>query len=62
MRQLKGKVKKESKKEKRERKKDFLENKQKVFTVVLPTVAVITILVICYILYMTKYWYDKLMA
>lgn len=55
MRQLKGKVKKESKKEKRERKKDFLENKQKVFSVVLPTMAVITALIICYILYMTKF-------
>jgi hypothetical protein len=40
MAQLKGKV-KETNKQKRERKKDFVENKRRVFTVVLPTLAAV---------------------
>ncbi|KAB7502652.1 Single-pass membrane and coiled-coil domain-containing protein 4-like protein [Armadillidium nasatum] len=48
MRQLKGKV-KENAREKRERKKDFMENKEKVFTIVLPVVLVISALVVIYV-------------
>jgi len=48
MRQLKGKT-KETNKQKKERKKEFLENKQKVFTVVLPTIAGIFILIALYV-------------
>ena len=44
MRQLKGKP-KENAKEKKERKKEFMENKQKVWTVALPTFGVIFLLV-----------------
>lgn len=44
MRQLKGKV-KETGKEKRERKKDFIENKDKAFTVALPILGGIFLLI-----------------
>ena len=42
MRQLKGKI-KENAREKRQRKKEFKENKDKLFTVVLPTLGVIIV-------------------
>ena len=42
MRQLKGKI-KENAREKRQRKKEFKENKDKLFTVVLPTLGVMII-------------------
>lgn len=48
MRQLKGKV-KETNKQKRERKKEFIENKQRVFTIVLPTIGVLFVLMILYV-------------
>lgn len=48
MRQLKGKV-KETNKQKKERKKEFLENKQRVFTIVLPTVGVLFVLMVLYV-------------
>lgn len=48
MRQLKGKV-KESKKEKRERKKDFAENKTRFLTVALPIIIVLFGLLIFFI-------------
>lgn len=48
MRQLKGKT-KETNKQKKERKKDFVENKQKVFTIVLPSLAAIFILIAVYV-------------
>nr|XP_033331440.1 stromal cell-derived factor 2-like isoform X2 [Megalopta genalis] len=48
MRQLKGKT-KETNKQKKERKKEFLENKQRVFTVVLPTIAAIFVVIAAYI-------------
>lgn len=48
MRQLKGKA-KETNKQKKERKRDFLENKKKVFTVVLPSLAAICLLIIIYV-------------
>ncbi|KAB7500975.1 Single-pass membrane and coiled-coil domain-containing protein 4-like protein [Armadillidium nasatum] len=57
MRQLKGKV-KENAREKRERKKDFMENKEKVFTIVLPVVLVISALVVIYVYYKTRPKYD----
>lgn len=49
MRQLKGKVQKESRKEKRERQKDFLENKNNVLTIVVPTVLFIVAAIIGFV-------------
>ena len=48
MRQLKGKV-KENAREKRERKKEFMENKDKLFTVVLPTLGVLFALMVAFV-------------
>lgn len=48
MRQLKGKV-KESGKEKRERKKEFMENKDKAFTVALPVLGGIFLLIALFV-------------
>ena len=48
MRQLKGKP-KENAKEKKERKKEFMENKDKVWTVALPTLGVLFLFVILYV-------------
>ena len=48
MRQLKGKV-KESRKEKRERKQDNMENKTNLFRIVLPTVIAICALIIGFV-------------
>ena len=48
MRQLKGKV-KESRKEKRERKQDNLANKERLWSVVLPTLVVFVALVIGFV-------------
>lgn len=48
MRQLKGKT-KETNKQKKERKKEFMENKQKVFTLVLPSIAAIALLIAIYV-------------
>lgn len=45
MRQLKGKI-KENAREKRQRKKEFKENKDKLFTVVLPTLGVMIALIV----------------
>ena len=53
MRQLKGKT-KETNKQKKERKKEFLENKQRVFTIVLPTVAAIFVIIAAYIYVKTR--------
>ena len=53
MRQLKGKV-KETNKQKKERKKEFIENKKRVFTVVLPTLAVVFTMIAVYIYFKTK--------
>ena len=53
MRQLKGKP-KENAKEKKERKKEFMENKQKVWTVALPTFGVIFLLVVVSIYLSTR--------
>jgi len=48
MRQLKGKE-KENAKQRKERKKEFMENKEKVWTVALPTLGVIFLFVILYV-------------
>ena len=48
MRQLKGKP-KENAREKKERKKDFMENKDKVWTVALPTFGVIFLLIVVFV-------------
>jgi len=48
MRQLKGKT-KENAREKKERKKEFLENKEKAWTVAMPTLGVIFLFVILYV-------------
>ncbi|XP_044580040.1 single-pass membrane and coiled-coil domain-containing protein 4 homolog [Cotesia glomerata] len=53
MRQLKGKT-KETNKQKKERKKEFLENKQRVFTLVLPTLSAIFVLIIAYVYVKTR--------
>jgi hypothetical protein len=49
MRQLKGKV-KETKKQKKERKEDFKKQRDRLFTVVLPTLGAIAFLIIAYVL------------
>ena len=48
MRQLKGKI-KENAREKRQRKKEFKENKDKLFTVVLPTLGVLFALMVAFV-------------
>ena len=48
MRQLKGKV-KENAREKKERKKEFLENKNKAWTVALPTLGAVFLMVIIFV-------------
>lgn len=53
MRQLKGKV-KESAREKKERKKEFMENKEKVWTVALPALGVVFLLVVVFIYINTR--------
>ena len=53
MRQLKGKV-KESRKEKRERKEDNKKNKDALFTIVLPTLAGLTILIAAFVYFNTR--------
>ncbi|XP_033208874.1 single-pass membrane and coiled-coil domain-containing protein 4-like isoform X2 [Belonocnema kinseyi] len=53
MRQLKGKT-KETSKQKKERKKEFVENKQRVFSVVLPTLAAIAALIAAYVYIKTR--------
>lgn len=53
MRQLKGKV-KETNKQKKERKRDFVENKKKVFTIALPTFAAVFILISVYVYFKTR--------
>ena len=53
MRQLKGKP-KENNKEKKERKREFLENKNKVFTVVLPVFAVISLFIVLFVYMKTR--------
>lgn len=53
MAQLKGKT-KETNKQKRERKKDFVENKKRLLTIVLPTLAAVFIMIAVYIYFKTR--------
>ena len=53
MRQLKGKT-KETNKQKKDRKKEFIENKQRVFTIVLPTLAAVFFLIAAYVYVKTR--------
>jgi len=53
MRQLKGKV-KENAKEKKERKKEFMENKEKAFTIALPFIGAAFLLVIVLVYVATR--------
>lgn len=53
MRQLKGKT-KETNKQKKERKKEFLENKQKVFSMVLPIMGAVFVLIVAYVYIKTR--------
>lgn len=53
MRQMKGKT-KETNKQKKERKKEFLDNKKYVFSLVLPTLAAIFFLIFVYIYLKTR--------
>ncbi|XP_071440026.1 single-pass membrane and coiled-coil domain-containing protein 4 homolog [Hetaerina americana] len=53
MRQLKGKV-KETNKQKKERKKDFIENKKRVFTVAIPAIVAVFLLIVAYVYVKTR--------
>jgi len=53
MRQLKGKV-KENAKEKKERKKEFAENKEKAFTVALPILGAMFVLIVVLVYVATR--------
>lgn len=53
MRQLKGKV-KETNKQKKERKKEFMENKEKVFTIVIPVTIGLFMLLVAYVYFKTR--------
>jgi len=53
MRQLKGKV-KETPKQKRERREDFQKQKQRVFTIVLPTIGAICALIFAYVYFQSR--------
>uniref|UniRef100_A0A0K2TKK6 Single-pass membrane and coiled-coil domain-containing protein 4 homolog n=1 Tax=Lepeophtheirus salmonis TaxID=72036 RepID=A0A0K2TKK6_LEPSM len=53
MRQLKGKS-KENTKEKKERRREFLENKEKAFTVALPALGAVFILIVVFIYIQTR--------
>lgn len=54
MRQLKGKPKKETSKDKRERKQAMQDARQQVATVVLPTVAVVVLLIVFFVYAATR--------
>lgn len=54
MRKLKGKVQKETGREKRERKREFLENKKNIMTVVIPTVCALGSLLLLFIYFRTR--------
>ena len=53
MRQLKGKT-KENARERKERKKEFMENKDKIWTVALPTFGVLFALIIVFVYISTR--------
>ena len=54
MRQLKGKAKKESAKDKKERKTEFAEARNSLFTIVLPVVGGVFVLIIAFVLLKTN--------
>jgi len=54
MRQLKGGQQKESARDKKERKREFMENKEKAFTIALPTLGVVFLLVIVFVYLNTR--------
>lgn len=54
MRQLKGKPKKETSKDKKERKQAMQEARQQVATVVLPTLAVVVLLIVVFVYVATR--------
>lgn len=54
MRQLKGKPKKESSKDKKERKQAMQEARQQVATIVLPTLAVVVLLIVVFVYVATR--------
>jgi len=54
MRQLKGGKTKESAKEKKERKKEFMENKEKAFSVALPILGAVFLLVVVLVYMATR--------
>lgn len=53
MRQLKGKV-KETAKEKKERKKEFIENKEKAFTIALPVLGGLFLIIVLLVYLKTR--------
>lgn len=53
MRQLKGKT-KETNKQKKERKKEFIENKKRLFSIVLPTLAAVFVMICVYVYFKTR--------
>jgi len=61
MRQLKGKV-KESPAQKRERKKEFRENKENIMKIAVPAIIIAAVVVFCIVFAATSrpksYWYD----
>lgn len=54
MRQLKGKAKKETSKDKKERKQAMQEARQQVATIVLPTLAVVVLLIVVFVYVATR--------
>ncbi|KAA8594391.1 hypothetical protein FQN60_005225, partial [Etheostoma spectabile] len=54
MRQLKGKPKKETSKDKKERKQAMQEARQQVATIVLPTLAVVVLLIVVFVYVATR--------
>lgn len=54
MRQLKGKAKKETSKDKKERKQAMQEARQQIGTVVLPTLAVVVLLIVVFVYVATR--------
>ncbi|KAK2101143.1 Single-pass membrane and coiled-coil domain-containing protein 4 [Saguinus oedipus] len=54
MRQLKGKPKKETSKDKKERKQAMQEARQQITTVVLPTLAVVVLLIVVFVYVATR--------
>lgn len=54
MRQLKGGKTKENAREKKERKKEFMENKDKAFSVALPTLGVIFIFIVIFVYFNSR--------